>query len=90
MVSRGGKDYCSASTSHIPFTTTTAAPQGNEIRASEDPRAILSPSPAQIRHDYAKFNQPAPRPPNLKHARLDSTDVSQTSPSQNLVALASE
>ena len=36
------------------FTMTTAAPQGNEIRASEDPRAILSPTPAQIRHDQAK------------------------------------
>ena len=32
----------------------TATPQGNEIRASEDPRAFLSPTSAQIRYDQAK------------------------------------
>ena len=42
---------------------TTAAPQGNEIRASEDPRAILRPTSVQIRHDQAKFDQPRNRHP---------------------------
>ena len=51
-----------------------------EIRASEDPRASLSPISAQIRHEHAKLDQPTPRPPNLKHARLGSTGISQTSP----------
>ena len=46
------------STSHVHFTMTNAVPQGNEIRASEDPRAILSPTSVQIRHDQAKFHQP--------------------------------
>ena len=31
------------------------APQGNEIRASEDPRAILGPTSVQIRHDQRKL-----------------------------------
>ena len=45
---------CSVSTSNMQCTMAAAARQGNEIRASEDPRAILSPTPAQIRHDQAK------------------------------------
>ena len=65
------------------ITMTTAAPQGNEIRASEDPRAILSPSPAQIRHDHAKFDQPAPRPKTLtqefsKHRRFPDLSVTES------------
>ena len=69
-----------ASTSHIQCTVTAAAPQGNEIRASEDPRASLNPKPAQIRHDQAKFDQPAARPQTLteafsKHRRFPDFSV---------------
>ena len=46
------------STSHIGYTISAAAPQGNEIRASEDTRAILGPTPAQLRNDQAKFDRP--------------------------------
>ena len=38
-----------------------ATPQGNEIRASEDPRAILRPTWAQIRHDQAKLENFDPK-----------------------------
>ena len=69
---------------------TAAAPQGNEIRASEDPRVILSPTPAQIRHDQAKFDQPAPRPQTLteefsKHRRFP--DLSVTEPCSKYIEI---
>ena len=57
------------------FTMTTAAPQGNEIRASEDPRAILNPTPAQIRHDQAKRANfdPAKNSTKLLSETIDTT-----------------
>ena len=90
LSSRDYRITCSVSEGHTISSMTTAATQGNEIRASEDPRAILSPTSAQIRHEHAKLEQPAPRPPNLKHVRLRSTGIPQTSPPQNLAAHASK
>ena len=83
LSSRDYRITCSVSTSHFVSSMTTAAPQGNEIRASEDPRAILRPSPAQIRHDHAKFDQPAPRPKTLtqefsKHRRFPDLSVTES------------
>ena len=49
--------YClrlTVSTSHMEFNMTPATPQSNEIRASEDPRAISSPKPLQNRHLQGK------------------------------------
>ena len=83
LPSRDYRITCSVSTSHFVSSLTTAAPQGNEIRASEDPRAILRPSPAQIRHDQAKFKQPASNPKTSteefsKHRRFPDLSVTES------------
>ena len=60
-----------------------SAPQSNEIRASEDPRRILSPTPAQIRHDQAKFWN-SMKTSNVQTRNANYSEISRTSRPQNL------
>ena len=82
LSSRDYRITCSVSTNHIVSSMAAATPQGNEIRASEDPRTILSPSPAQIRHDQSRFEQPASNPKTSteefsKHRRFPDLSVTE-------------
>ena len=61
---------------------TRGAPQGNEIRASEDPRRILNPTPAQIRHDQAKFGN-STKTSNVQTRNANYSEISPTSRPQN-------
>ena len=83
LSSRNYRITCNVSTSHFVSSITTAAPQGNEICASEDPRTILSPSPAQIRHDQANFDKPVSKPKTSteefsKHRRFPDLSVTES------------